>query len=70
MSGVDEYTLTAAEVAKMLGPRTQVQYVYNMADLPEGHPDRIPNYYKPRTNGTRDRRFRPEDVQAWIEAHK
>ena len=67
MEAQTDYTMTPEDVAKEIGSTAGL--VSKLADLPDGDPERIPNYYKPRTDGKRDRRFRPSDVQAWKQRH-
>ena len=62
-----EYTLGVAEVADLID--MQQDRVRKLAELPDDDPNYLPNYWRPRSNGYKDRSFRPADVAAWQERH-
>ena len=67
MEDASEYTLTLAEVRRMIGGEIKTAKAY--ADSSPDHPDHIPCYRKRGPTGKRVYRyFRPADVQAWMQA--
>jgi len=67
MEDSSEYTLTLAQVQRMIGGDISTAKAY--ADSDPGDPDHIPCYRKRGPTGKRVYRyFRPADVQAWMQA--